>query len=158
MTMRTILLSTALLLAACSTSKDAAAPAPKQTSADATTVKPGAPSALDALVSGTSAKLTLRFDGPGEKVNVTVKGIDGVDVTSGGAWASGAKVQAGEVLVQTVGFTAAARGHLVVTVEGLFGGAFKSRVHSVEVGEGPVKKDLGAVQKSTDGDAVKLVP
>lgn len=158
MTMRTILLSTALLLAACSTSKDAASPSPKQTSVDATTVKPGAPSNLDAVVSGTSAKLTLRFDGPGEQVKVSVKGIDGVEVTSGGEWASEAKVQAGDVLVQRVGFSATARGHLVISVEGVFGGAFKSRVHSVAVGEGPAKKDLGTVQKTTDGDSVKLVP
>lgn len=158
--MRTLLLSPVLLLAACSTSKEASAdqaPLARQPSA-AATVKPGAPTTLEAQVTGGTAKLRLRFAGAGEQVDVSVRGQDGVEVSSGGEWLTGAKVEPGQVFEQTVGFAASARGQLVLSVEGVFSGARRARVHSVAVGEGPVKKDLGAVQKTTDGDTVKLIP
>jgi hypothetical protein len=158
--MRTLFLSTALLLAACSTSKEATAGQAPQASQppEAIPVKPGAPTTLEAQVTGGTAKLTLRFAGAGEQVDVSVRGLDGVEVSSGGSWLTGAKVEPGQVLEQTVGFAASARGQLVISVEGVFSAARRARVHTVAVGEGPVKKDLGAVQKTTDGDAVKLIP
>lgn len=150
--MRTLLLSSFVLFAACCTSKEATAE-----QATSRTVKPGAPTTLESQVSGSTAKLSLRFDGEGEQVVVRVSGIDGAQVTAGSEWLSGASVKAGEAREQVVTFTTSGRGHLVISVEGRFPGGFKSRVHTVAVGEGPVK-DLGTVQQTTDGDAVKVMP
>lgn len=165
--MRTLLLSSLVMFAACCTSKEATAdqspsapppaPAPKKAPLEgSTTVKPGAPTTLEAQVDGARAKLSLRFEGAGEDVVVRVSGLEGVNVSTGGEWLAGASVKAGEVREHTVTFTTSGRGHLVVSVEGRFPG-LKARVHTVAVGEGPVK-DLGTVQQTTDGDSVKVMP
>lgn len=166
--MRTLILSSLVMFAACCTSKEATADqspsapppasAPKKAPLEGTTtVKPGAPTTLEAQVTGTTARLSLRFDGAGEEVVARVSGLDGVTVSAGGEWLAGASVKAGEVREHTVTFTTSGRGHLVISVEGRFPGGLKARVHTVAVGEGPVK-DLGTVQQTTDGDTVKVMP
>ena len=154
--MRTLLLSSLLVLTACCTSKEA--PVTTKQSLAADTTKVGTPTTLDSKVEGGTARLSLKFDGAGKDVAVTVNGIDGVNVTSARELLSGEKVAAGDERRFDVTFDAGAgRGHLVVTVSGDFGSGVRSRVHSVAVGEG-LKKDLGTVQQTSDGDTVKLVP
>ncbi len=148
--MKTLLFSTLLFLS-CSTPKKVAEP-------QQVTIKPGAPTSLEAEVGPNAAVLRLRFDGPGENVGVIVSGIEGVTVTTPAEAVSGAAVKSGEVRVLQVGFTrAAGRGHLVVSVQGTFNGANQSRVHTVAIGEG-LKDDGAKTQLTTDGDAVKLIP
>lgn len=146
--MKTLLLSTLLVVTACCTS-------PKTKVAEAATPKPGAPTELQAELGENTAKLSLRFERGGENVSVMVSGIDGLTVTSPAEVLSGVAVKAGEVKPFEVAFTG--RGHLVVSVRGTFGGAIQARVHTVAIGE-PVKKDDGKTQVTNDGDAVKLMP
>jgi hypothetical protein len=69
---------------------------------------------------------------------------------------SGDAVKAGEVRKFEVPFTrGASGGHLVVSVEGIFAGGMRTRVHSVAVGDG-VEFGEGAVQH-IDGDVVKVM-
>lgn len=125
----------------------------------ADTVKPGAPTTLEAQLGEGSAKLGLRFDGAGENVFVVVSGLEGVTVTSPPELLSGASIKAGEVRRLEVTFTrGAGRGQLVISVRGSFGGAASARVHTVAVGEGPLPDDGAKKQVTDDGDAVKVMP
>lgn len=120
------------------------------------TLKPGAPTTLQAQVSANSAKLALKFASAGKDISVVVSGIDGVTVTSSAEALTGAAVAAGEVVSLDVAFTGT-RGHLVVSVRGNFGGSVDARVHSVQVGEVQLQND-GKVLKTNDGDTVKVMP
>ncbi len=146
--MKTLLIASLLVLTGCSTSKKVVEPAQ-------VTLKPGAPTALESEVSSTTALLRLRFEGPGENVAVVITGIDGVTVTSPPEAVVGAAVKSGEVRALQVDFTG--RGHLVVSVQGTFNGAKRSRVHTVAIGDVVLQND-GKTQITTDGDAVKLIP
>lgn len=153
--MRTLLLGSLVILStACTTSREVSGE-PKSVKAD--TQKPGAPTDLQSSVANSSVKLSLRFIGSGEHINVSVRGLDGVTVNASAEWLSNATVKAGEVRELTVPFTSTGRGHVVVSVEGDFVAGHRARVHTVAVGDGPVN-DLGTVQKTDDGDTVKLVP
>ncbi len=153
--MRTLLLSALLVVTACCTSREAKAPTPP---AAPDTVKPGAPTTLESVPGEKSVKLDLRFEGAGENVSVVASGIDGVTVTGNAELLSGAVVKAGEVRTFEVDVTrSGARGHLVISVKGTFGGASRARVHTVALGEGP-PPPTGTKQVTTDGDAVKLMP
>jgi len=150
--MKSLLLSTILAVTACSTPRETKVP--EQIS----TVKPGAPTQLEAQLSDGSAKLKLRFEGPGENVWVSVSGIDGLIVTSPSEVLNAVGVKAFEVKPLAVSFTRSpGRGHLVISVRGTFNGAIQSRVHTIAIGEGPLKND-GKIQVTDDGDAVKLMP
>lgn len=146
--MKTILLSTLLVVAACCTS-------PRAKVAEAEVPKPGAPTELQSELGENTAKLSLRFERAGENVSVIVSGLDGVAVTSSPEVLSGVPVKPGEVRSFEVTFTG--RGHLVVSVRGTFGGASQARVHTVAIGEVVKKKD-GTTQVTNDGDAVKVMP
>lgn len=146
--MKTLLISSLVFFAACSTPKKVAEPTQ-------VTVKPGAPTSLDSEVGPASAVLRVRFEGPGEDVGIVVSGIDGVTVTSSAEVVSSSSVKSGEVRSMEVAFTG--RGHLVVSVQGTFNGAKQSRVHTVAIGEVQLEND-GKTQVTTDGDAVKLMP
>ena len=154
--MKTLLLSLLLVVSASCSSREARVPEPKRAAPD--TIKPGAPSVLTSQVEAQRAKLSLRFEGAGEGVSVVVSGLDGVSITSAPELLSAASVKAGEARDFEVGFTRGpGRGQLVISVTGTFGGAMKSRVHTVALGEG-LKKDDGTVQVTNDGDTVKLMP
>lgn len=120
------------------------------------TLKPGAPSTLESQVGPGTAKLALKFASAGKDVQVVVSGIDGVTVTSAAEALTGAAVSAGQVVPLDVTFTGA-RGHLVVSVRGNFGGSTDARVHSVQIGDVQLQND-GKVMKTDDGDTVKVMP
>lgn len=147
--MKSLLFVTILAVTACSTPKETKVREPSGT------VKPGAPTRLEAQLSDGSAKLNLRFEGAGENVSVVISGIDGLKLTSPSEVISGATVGANEVKSLDVTFTG--RGHVVVSVRGTFNGFTQSRVHTVRIGEGPLKDD-GKIQVTDDGDTVKLMP
>lgn len=146
--MKTILLSTLLVVTACCTS-------PRAKVAEAQAPKPGAPTELQSELGQNTAKLSLRFERAGENVSVLVSGIDGVAVTSPPEVLSGVPVKRGEVRSFEVAFTG--RGHLVISVRGTFSGATQARVHTVAIGE-VVKQKNGTTQVTDDGDAVKVMP
>lgn len=148
--MRTLALSVVVLVTACCTQREATATDQKVT-ADGT-VKPGAPSELTSKVGNGQADLSIRFAAEGLVSSVTVNGIDGVTVTSSPELLSNTRVSNGETRGFDVRFTG--QGHLVVTVNGTFGGAQKSRVHSVKVGD--AVQQTGTVQVTDDGDVVKV--
>ena len=151
--MKNFLLSTILLVCACSTSKET------KVVPSGDTEKPGAPTKLESQVGANSAKLSLHFDSPGEEVWVTATGISGVTVTSSHEVLSGVSVKRGEDKAFEVAFTkGAGRGHLVISVRGKFGGMTMARVHSVVIGEGPLPDDGSKVLITNDGDAVKVMP
>ena len=145
--MRTLALSFVVLVTACCTT-----PTPPQKITAADTAKPGAPSELTSKLGTGRADLSLRFTGEGLISSVTVNGIDGVTVTSNAELLSNTKVTSGESRSFDVRFTGV--GHLVVTVNGTFGGAQKSRVHSVKIGD--TVQQNGNVQVTDDGDVVKM--
>lgn len=150
--MRTELFTMLMLVAACTTPKERAAPSKE-------TVKPGAPTVVTkADVTGSTAAVTLRFEGAGENVSVQAAGIEGVTLSSPAEVVQGRAVKAGDELPIALSFQVAGRGHLVLTVQGTFNGAQQSRVHTVLVGEGPLRDDGAKVQVTSDGDAVKLIP
>lgn len=140
-----------LLVTACCTS-----PSVQKTQPERDTVKPGAPTKLEAQVSANSAKLALHFASAGKDISVTISGLDGVTVTSPPEALAGAAVKAGEVVPLDVTFTGTS-GHLVVSVRGNFGGSVDARVHTVQIGEVRLQND-GKVMKTDDGDTVKVMP
>jgi len=146
--MKTILLSTLLVVVGCSTS-------PTVKAAEAQTPKPGAPTELLSELGANTAKLSLRFEREGQNVSAVVSGLDGVTITSPPEVLTGVPVKRGEVRSFEVAFTG--RGHLVVSVRGTFAGATQARVHTVAIGDVVKEKD-GTTQVTTDGDTVKLMP
>lgn len=147
--MKSLLLCTLLLATACTTQqKPPSAP---------DTRKPGAPTRLEVLeLSASSARLAVSFDTAGENVSITLAGLDGVSLTSPPEAFSG-PVKAGGKVPLAPAFTPG-RGHLVITVTGTFHGMPSSRVHTVAVGEGPLKDDGALIQVTDDGDRVKVMP
>ena len=154
--MKTLLLSALIAVTACTTPKEPVRSPAKSTD----TVKPGAPTMVDKIqLADRSGLIEVHFEGAGENVSVNVAAIDGLTLTSSAEVHSGRAVKAGDTLPVAVTFErGAGRGQLVITVNGTFNGAFQSRVHTVAVGEGPLKNDGAKVQVTTDGDAVKLMP
>ena len=152
--MKTLLLSALIAVTACTTPKEPA----RAKSTD--TLKPGAPSTVEKLqLADRSALVQVHFDGAGENVSVNVAAIDGLTLTSQAEVHAGRAVKAGDELAVSVTFERGpGRGQLVLTVNGTFNGAVQSRVHTVAIGEGPLKSDGATVQVTTDGDAVKLMP
>lgn len=149
-----------LLVTACCTSPAVQKPSetpPPERKGGGDTVKPGAPTKLEAQVTSSGAKLALHFASAGKDVSVTISGIDGVTVTSPAEALTGAAVKAGEVIPLDVTFTGAS-GHLVVSVRGNFGGAVDARVHSVQIGDVQLQKDGSKILKTDDGDTVKVMP
>lgn len=148
-----------LLVTACCTSPAVQKPAdnPPERKGGGDTVKPGAPTKLEAQVTSTGAKLALHFASAGKDVSVTISGIDGVTVTSPAEALTGASVKAGEVIPLDVTFTGTS-GHLVVSVRGNFGGSVDARVHSVQIGDVQLQKDGSKILKTDDGDTVKVMP
>jgi hypothetical protein len=124
------------------------------------TVKPGAPTTVENIKLDTSSGvIQVHFDGAGENVAIRVSALDGLTLTSNAEAHSGLTVKAGDELSVPVTFTRGpGRGQLVLSVSGTFNGAQQSRVHTVAVGEGPLKDDGSKVQVTSDGDAVKLMP
>lgn len=159
--MRTLLFTTTMLIAGCTTPSQVKEPvrAPPSREPTKETVKPGAPTVVaKEEVTSTSASVLLRFEGSGENVTVQAAGLEGVTLSSPAEVVMSRSVKAGDELPIALTFQAAHRGHLVLTVRGTFNGAEQSRVHTLLVGEGPLKDDGAKVQVTSDGDAVKLIP
>ena len=157
--MKTLLLSALIAVTACTTPKEPVRTKSSQAKS-ADTLKPGAPTMVDKIqLADRSGLIEVHFEGAGENVSVNVAAIDGLTLTSSAEVHSGRAVKAGDALPVAVTFERGeGRGQLVITVNGTFNGAFQSRVHTVAVGEGPLKNDGAKVQVTTDGDAVKLMP
>ncbi len=152
--MRIRIFATLMAMAACTT------PPKEPVRPNTVTVKPGAPTELiNSSFTEGSAHAELRFDGSGENVSVMASGLEGVTLTSAAEVVSGRTVKTGDTIAVDLTFTKPpGRGHLVLTVNGTFNGAVKSRVHTVLVGEGAFKDDGSKVQVTNDGDTVKLIP
>jgi hypothetical protein len=119
--------------------------------------KRSAPVAIDAELSHTHAKLTLRFETAGENVSVGVSGLDGLTIVGPTALLGEAKVTAGEVRVLAVDFShTGGRSNLAVEVRGTFNGAPLGRVVTFVLGDGPMPK-TGTRVVTDDGDAIKLM-
>jgi hypothetical protein len=123
--------------------------------------KPSAPVAVDAQLSGGSARVTVRFDGDAKDVRVEVHGADGLQVTSVATPVERAKFARGEVATFDVTFTPGpGRSYLAVAVSGKFHGAgHRASVASFAVGE-PTAEQLqgpGTVVESPDGERLHVV-
>jgi hypothetical protein len=119
--------------------------------------KRSAPVAIDADLTESSGKLTLRFERPAEKCSVQVSGVDGLTITSSGEVLTDAKVSKGETKTFDVKYSRGpGRTHLVVSVRGQFDGAPLARVVTFAMGDGPLQQN-GTRLILDDGDAIKVM-
>jgi hypothetical protein len=123
--------------------------------------KPGAPVRVESSVSDALVKLKVRFEGAGENVTVSVRGIDGLELISGKELLKNAQVKSGDVKEYDVRYISRPQeANLVVSVEGDFGGMRMARVSSVTVG----KPDTTALPPGNDtvttesGLKLKMMP
>ncbi len=148
---------TALALLACAR-QPAAAPQP---SAAPDRGKPSAPVAVDAALSGGSARVTVRFDADAKDVDVEIHGAEGLQVTSVAQPVQRAKFARGEVTTFDVAFTpGVGRSYVVVSVSGKFPGAGnRASVTSFAVGE-PTPEQLkgpGTIVEGANGERIHVV-
>jgi hypothetical protein len=160
---RTLLIALLLLAAvpavACSCSQKK--PAEATTSAAPAQGKVEAPVAVDATVGDGAAQVTLRFSSPATGVDVTVWGVDGLEVTSAAAPIVGATYAGGEAVTFPVAFRPGpGRSLLAVSVSGGFGGSKRTRVTTFAVGtpSAAQQKAKAEVQPDSAGERVRIMP
>jgi hypothetical protein len=123
--------------------------------------KPRAPVTVEATLAAGSGTVTVRFDRAATAVQVHVKGLDGLTVTSDPEPVKAERVVAGEVAAFDVTFTPGrGRSLLSVAVSGDFGGARRAAVVSFPVGEKSAeqRKRVGTVIEGPGGERVKVLP
>jgi hypothetical protein len=154
--MRTLLLSSLIVVAGCTHSEPK--PSPTVLSAPVPTVgKAVAPVAVDAELTETHAKLTLRFEGAGTGLSVVASGLDGLTLTSNGALLTEGAVKANESRTFELDFKRGpGRTNLAVSVRGTFNGAPLARVVTFAMGEGPLQQN-GTTVITDDGEAIKVM-
>lgn len=147
--MNKLLLPLLLLGIACCTTK------PAHESKVGDTRKPGAPFSVESKVGASSVNVALKFEADGKDIRIGAWGTDGITVSDlvPQRVFSAESVKAGEVHTVTIPFTGT-RGHVVISGGGNFGGAEKERVQTIVIGDG--SPSTGTVQKTDDGDVVKL--
>jgi hypothetical protein len=123
--------------------------------------KPRAPVTVEATLAAGTGTVTVRFDRAAIAVEVHVKGLDGLTVTSDPAPVKAERVVAGEVAAFDVTFTPGrGRSFLSVAVSGDFGGGRRAAIVSFPVGEKSAeqRKRVGTVVEGSDGERVKILP
>ncbi|MFY0568146.1 hypothetical protein ACN28E_30530 [Archangium lansingense] len=152
-----------LALAACSSSTKSTPSSTTSSTASEQVVngKMQAPVVVNAEMQDASARVTLRFDTPATGVRVSVRGLDGMVVTSQPTLADGVDFPSNATASYDVAFTrGAGRSHLVVSVSGDFKGAHQSRVASFAIGT-PTNAQRSSNATKTEGangERIKVMP
>ncbi len=162
--MKRLAMAVSVLLCGCTHSKatptaenEVAAPAKLVAAAPGAYQKPGAPVRVESTVSDALVKLKVRFEGAGENVTVSVRGIDGLELTSGKELLKNASVKSGDVKEYAVQYISRPQeANLVVSIEGDFGGMRMARVSSVTVGKPDTNALLPANETLTTESGLKL--
>lgn len=153
-----------LALTACSSSTkstSATSDAPAIASEQAVYGKQQAPVVVNAEMTDSSARVTLRFDAPATGVRVSVHGVDGLVVTSQPTLADGVNFPPASTASYDVTFTpGAGRSHLVVSVSGEFKGAQRSRVATFAIGTPTDSQRSSNATKAegANGERIKVMP
>lgn len=154
-----------LSAAACSERKEPAAwsPSAESTPGRASTSpsgKPQAPVDVTATISGASATVTLSFAADATGVDVEVRGVDGLAVTSAAQPIAQRSYPAGASETLTVTLAPpAGQSNLVVTVRGTFGGVGGTKVASFTVGDrGAPPRKPDTTVKTPSGERIKELP
>ncbi|NVJ02997.1 hypothetical protein HV824_33470 [Myxococcus sp. AM009] len=129
--------------------------------ASSDTTKAGAPVKVDAKLGEDQARVSLRFDAPATDVQVSLSGVDGLEVKSAATPVSGGNFTQDALSEFDVSFTPGeGQSHLVVTVTGEFRGAHLSRVFSFAVGTPTAaqQKTEGTTVTGDDGQPIKVMP
>jgi hypothetical protein len=123
--------------------------------------KPEAPVAVEAELTASSARLTLKSETDGKDVTAVVSGVDGLTVSSEPTLLSSASLSRGEARTFEVAFRPGpGQSLLVVSVQGTFGGARRGRVLSFAVGTPTEaqRRGAGTVITTDDGQRLNLMP
>lgn len=153
-----------LALTACSSSTkstSATSASPATASEQVVHGKQQAPVAVNAEMTDTSARVTVRFETPATGVRVSVHGVDGLVVTSQPTLADGVNFPQATTASYDVAFTpGAGRSHLVVSVSGEFKGAQRSRVASFAIGTPTDSQRSSNATKAegANGERIKVMP
>lgn len=141
-------------------------PNPKKATKSATSKKPSkgkvqAPVDVSAKLAADSARITLAFKGAAEDVTLSVRGVDGMEVTDFKP-PEQRSFKSGDKLTLDVAFRPGeGQSHLVVSVEGSFGARRMGIVRSFGHGK-PSPEQLKAAQGRAlvdhEGKPVKLMP
>ncbi len=124
--------------------------------------KPGAPVGVEAVLRPGAARVALAFGADASDVAVRLSGIDGLEVTSAPVPVERASYRRGERAALEATFVPGpGQSHLVVTVEGIFGGSRRTLVRSFAVGtRSPAQEEKARAGVVTDerGERLHLLP
>lgn len=112
--------------------------------------KPQAPVDIAAVMSATSAQVTLTFRQAGHGVDIQANGVDGLSVKRDAMLASGRDVSAGEVVTFDVPILpGAGRSLLAVHVHGTFGTSDRAAVRAFPIGKRTAAQESKAHEGTT---------
>jgi hypothetical protein len=156
--MRQITFAVVLGLAAC-----AAAPAPLKKAPHEAEIpgKNKAPVVLDVQMNNGVAHVTLRFETAARDVNVDVKGVDGMQVTSAPSLVAYGQFSAGQTATFDVAYTPGpGRSNLAVSVIGTFNGVRlgTTTMYGVGTPTEEQKRTPGDVTTDSSGQRIKVLP
>jgi hypothetical protein len=125
--------------------------------------KPTAPVTIraDLDAAAGTARVTVQFDAAASDVEIAVRGLDGLVISSPAAPLTAAAVPAGEVRTLDVSFTPGeGRSLLAVAVTGRFGGARRAGVTTFAMGEPTASQKARPGKTLTDaqGRRIKALP
>lgn len=124
--------------------------------------KSSAPVEVDARLAEGQARVTLRFDAPANDVQVSVAGVDGLEVKSAATPVQGGSfAEAGSTAFDVAFTPGRGRSHLVVSVSGMFRGSHQTKVASFAVGEPSAEQQKASgseTMTNSDGQRIKVMP
>lgn len=124
--------------------------------------KPTAPVEVEAALQPGAARLTLTFGADADGVTVRLSGLEGLRVTGPAVPVEGRSFRSGErVPVEATFAPGEGQSHLVVAVEGTFGGRRQATVRSFAVGtRSPAQEEKARAGVETDerGERLHLLP
>lgn len=120
-----------------------------------------APVALDVQMDNGVARVTLRFETAARDVNVDVKGIDGMQVTSTPSLVQSGQFSAGQTATFDVTYVPGpGRSNLAVSVMGTFNGSRlgTTTMYGVGTPTEEQKRTAGEVTTDSSGQRIKVLP
>lgn len=149
-------------LACSSSAKSNPGPADTAQAGTAQAGKSSAPVEVAAQLAEGQARVTLRFDAPAKDVQVSVSGVDGLEVKSAATPVQGGTfVEAGSTAFDVAFTPGRGRSHLVVSVSGMFRGSHQTKVASFAVGEPSAEQQKASgseTMTNSDGQRIKVMP
>lgn len=122
--------------------------------------KTSAPVTIDAQLEGGAGNVSVFFAAAGTDVEISVKGVDGLTVTSAPVPVSRAGFAKGETASFAVTYSPGqGRSHVVVTVSGRFDGAKRATVASYAIGRQSAgqQKRVGSIMQF-ERQRIKVMP